>query len=145
MTQLVLSLFLFACLLPAQYQGRQGDVHWIVSRLGFPCDGPITEASRLCFDEPQGALVHLRSDAIDFDGYRVMMYIREKSGATREVVKYVDREKYVFGGNAQPWATIMFSDIGRVKAPTIDGTEILFIHVNKVRKTNVSPVVIPLN
>lgn len=144
MTRFAFSLLFFACLLPAQYQGKQGDVHWIVARLGFPCDGQISEATRLCFEAPQGAFVHLRSEAIDFDGYRVMMYIREKGGATREVVKYVDREKHVFGGSQQPWATILFDNIGRVKTASLDGTEILYLHVNKVRRTDVSPIVVPL-
>lgn len=127
----------------AQFQGKRDGVEWIVSRLGLPCDGEINEAARGCFEPPQGAFVHLRSDAIDFDGYRVMLYIRERGGATREVVKYIDREKFNFSTTAA-WATINFHDIGRLKTRTIDGTEILFLHVNKVRKTEVSPIVISI-
>jgi hypothetical protein len=142
--KLLCSLLLFAGVAFPQYQGRQGDVEWIVARLGYPCDGQITPAASLCFAEPQGAFVHLRSTSIDFDGYRVMMYIRDKTGATREVVKYVDREKYDLTPTGGAWATILFDNIGRVKTPTIVGTEILFLHVNKVRKTSVSPIIIPL-
>lgn len=110
--------------------GKSGDMEFVIVPFGIPCDESLQSKilGMPCPPaEEQGAMIHVRSEAANFDAFRITVVSLDGSG-TRVTTQFSDRP-------VDGFATAAFR-IGRLQTTDFtNGTVILTVTAEKVKKT----------